>query len=66
MEDQKIQKSTLTMIEAAKYLGISYWLIGQLIRARKIPCSKLGGKYLFRVQALDDYLKEKEEASLKR
>ena len=57
MELQKIQRTTLTMKEAGEYLGISYWLINQLVRRKKIPCSKVGGKYLFRVQALDEYLK---------
>ena len=56
MELQKIQRTTLTMKEAGEYLGISYWLINQLVRRKKIPCSKVGGKYLFRVQALDEYL----------
>ena len=42
----KIQRTTLTMKEAGEYLGISYWLINQLVRRKKIPCSKVGGKYL--------------------
>lgn len=31
MELQKVQRTTLTMKEAAEYLGISYWLINQLV-----------------------------------
>ncbi len=64
MELQKVQRTTLTMKEAAKYLGISYWLINQLVRRRQIPCSKVGGKFLFRVQALDEYLNRKEKESV--
>ena len=64
MELQKIQRTTLTMKEAGKYLGISYWLINQLVRRKKIPCSKVGGKYLFRVQALDEYLTKMEQESI--
>ena len=64
MELQKVQRSTLTMKEAAEYLGISYWLINQLVRRKEIPCSKVGGKFLFRVQALDEYLSSKEKASV--
>ena len=56
MEPAKVQRTTLTMKEAAEYLGISYWLINQLVRQKQIPCSKVGGKYLFRVQVLDEYL----------
>ena len=64
MELQKVQRTTLTMKEAAEYLGISYWLINQLVRRKEIPCSKVGGKFLFRIKALDDYLSEKEKASM--
>ena len=64
MELQKVQRTTLTMKEAAEYLGISYWLINQLVRRKEIPCSKVGGKFLFRVQASDEYLSSKEKASV--
>ena len=64
MEIQKIQRTTLTMKEAADYLGISYWLANQLVRRKQIPCSKVGGKYLFRVQALDEYLSKIEQESI--
>ena len=66
MELQKVQRTTLTMKEAAKYLGISYWLINQLVRRRQIPCSKVGGKFLFRIQMLDEYLSRKEKESIRR
>ena len=64
MELPKIQRTTLTMKEAAEYLGISYWLVNQLVRRKQIPCSKGGGKYLFRVQLLDEYLKNMEHQSI--
>jgi DNA binding domain protein, excisionase family len=64
MELQKVQRTTLTMKEAAEYLGISYWLVNQLVRRKQIPCSKVGGKYLFRVQLLDEYLKNMEHQSI--
>ena len=44
MELQRIHRTTLTMKEASEYLGISYWLINQLVRRKQIPCSKVGGK----------------------
>ena len=65
MKEQTIQRTTLTMKEAAEYLGISYWLINQLVRRKEIPCSKVGGKFLFRVQVLDEYLNTKEHESVK-
>ncbi len=61
---KKVQRTTLTMKEAAEYLGISYWLINQLVRRKQIPCSKVGGKFLFRVQVLDEYLSSKEQESV--
>ena len=61
----KVERTTLTMKETADYLGISYWLVNQLVRRREIPCARVGGRILFRVQALDEYLKEKEEKSFK-
>lgn len=61
----KVERTTLTMKETAEYLGISYWLVNQLVRRREIPCARVGGRVLFRVQALDEYLKEKEDKSLK-
>ena len=64
MELPKIQRTTLTMKEAAEYLGVSYWLINQLVRKKQIPCSKIGVKYLFRVQVLDEYLKNMEQKSI--
>ena len=64
MQLQKVQRTTLTMREAAEYLGISYWLINQLVRKKQIPCCKVGGKYLFRVQALDEYLSKMEKESI--
>ncbi len=61
----EIQRTTLTMREAAEYLGISYWLINQLVKRKQIPCSKVGGKFLFRVKVLEEYLSEKEQASVR-
>lgn len=62
----KVERTTLTMKETAEYLGISYWLVNQLVRKKQIPCARVGGRVLFRVRALDEYLKEKEENSIKK
>lgn len=61
---EPVQRTTLTMKEAAEYLGISYWLVNQLVRRKQIPCSKVGGVYLFRVKALDEYLSDLEQKSM--
>lgn len=64
MGEEQIARSTLTMKEAAEYLGISYWLINQLAKRKQIPYSKVGGKFLFRVKALDEYLTKQENESV--
>lgn len=63
MEFQEVKRITLTTREAADYLGISYWLANQLVRRKQIPCARVGGRVLFRVQALDEYLNNKEQES---
>ncbi len=64
MELEKVTRTTLTMKETAEYLGVSYWLVIQLVKRKQIPCSRVGGKVLFRKEALDKYLNEKEKASI--
>lgn len=64
MTNEKIQRTTLTAKEAADYLGISYWLITQLVRRKQIPCSRVGKRILFRKEALDNYLRSKEDDSI--
>ena len=41
--DREVRKITLSMKEAADYLGVSYWLVSELARRKEIPFSKLGG-----------------------
>ncbi|MGD0154042.1 MAG: excisionase family DNA-binding protein [Thermacetogeniaceae bacterium] len=60
---------TLRPKEAAALLGISYWKILEMAKGGEIPHIRLsgqGGRVLFRRQALTDWMKEKEAASLKR
>lgn len=64
MELEKVTRTTLTMKETAEYLGVSYWLVTQLVKRKQIQCSRVGGKVLFRKEALDKYLNEKEKASI--
>lgn len=66
MSNEKIQRTTLTAKEAAEYLGISYWLITQLVKRKQIPCSRVGKRILFRKEALDIYLSQKENDSLEK
>ena len=62
MEDYK--RVTLSAADAANYLGISYWLITQLVKRGELPCARVGGKLLFRRNSLDEFLTQKENATL--
>ncbi len=60
MAIERMQRTTLTAKETAEYLGISYWLITQLVKRKQIPCSRVGKRILSRKEALDIYLSKKE------
>lgn len=64
MAIERMQRTTLTAKEAAEYLGISYWLITQLVKRKQIPCSRVGKRILFSKEALDIYLSKKENDSV--
>lgn len=58
------QRATLTAKEAAEYLGISYWLILELVKRKEIGCVKVGrSRILFRRQSLDDWMTAQESQS---
>lgn len=60
------EKRVLDSTEAAKYLGISYWLIRKLVREKKIPHYKIESKTLFTKEILDQYIQNSlEEAKPK-
>lgn len=56
---------TFTTEQAAEYLGISYWLILELIKRKEIPCTNFGKgrRKLFRQQSLDRWMTEQEDLS---
>ena len=67
MESENLQQVSKTMvdtrqvldsIEAAKYLGISYWLIRKLVREKQIPHFKIASKTLFTKEILDQYIQD--------
>ncbi|NBI07217.1 helix-turn-helix domain-containing protein [Senegalia massiliensis] len=56
----KYKRATLTAKQAADYIGISYWLILELVKRKRIPCIDLGGRKLFRKKSLDDWMTKEE------
>lgn len=59
-----VERTTLSAKETAKFLGVSYWLVTELVRKKQLPCAKVGGKLLFRTDTLNEYLKQREMQSV--
>ncbi|MBS4029939.1 MAG: helix-turn-helix domain-containing protein [Clostridiales bacterium] len=57
-------QATIPARAAAEYLGISYWLLLQMCKAGQIPHFRVGGRILFRREALDLWMSEQEAASI--
>lgn len=47
----------MSIIEAAKYLGLSAFSVRRLAREKRIPCGKVGRQWRFRKEDLDAFLK---------
>ena len=60
---EKVERTTLTMEETAKYMGISYWLLGQQVRKNEIPHFRVGGKVLLRKKGIDNFMEEQEKVA---
>ncbi len=52
-----------TAAEAAEYLRVTYLTICRLARAGKLPATKIGGKWRFRKEALDELLRQDQMGS---
>lgn len=63
VKEKETTKRVLDSAEAAKYLGISYWLIRKLVREKKIPHYKIESKTLFTKEILDKYIEDSLEES---
>lgn len=71
MDNEKLNSNTkekrvLDSVEAAQYLGISYWLIRKLVREKKIPYYKIESKILFTKEILDKYIQDSLEEPKKK
>ncbi len=64
-EGDAVERETITAREAAEYLGISYWKLLQLAKAREVPHVRLQGRLLFRRKSLDEWLEEQEMRSVR-
>ena len=51
----------ISKVRLAKYLGVSYCLVGQMVRKNEIPHFRVGGRILFRKKSIDDYMEQQEK-----
>ena len=51
-----MEKKALSILEAAKVLGVSPNKLYQMCKAGQIPCRNIGRKWLIPVKALDGWL----------
>ena len=48
----------MTLREVADYLGLHYLTIYRLIQERKIPAARLGGRWRFKKEVLDEWIEK--------
>lgn len=61
---EEIKPVTMKAEDAAKYLGVSYWLILEMVKQSKIPYIACGNRKLFRKAALDKWIEDMEASSI--
>ena len=59
-------RATLPAKEAAQYIGISYWLLLEMVKRKEIPHIQVGNRFLFRRESLDAWLSDQEAASIQK
>lgn len=61
---QLVSRTTLTTDEVAAYLGISRGLVYTLVREKRIPSIKIGRRILFKIDSINRWITQQEEAGL--
>lgn len=56
LPQQQDTKENMNKSEAAKYLGVSRNTLDKLIETKGLPVKRVDGRYIFRRQALDNWL----------
>ncbi|MFC0472500.1 helix-turn-helix domain-containing protein [Halalkalibacter kiskunsagensis] len=59
-----MNRGTITVKEAASYIGVSKDLIYQLVRESKLPHVKVGRRILFRREVIDHWMNNQEAYSI--
>ncbi|WP_422657374.1 helix-turn-helix domain-containing protein [Paenibacillus sp. EC2-1] len=53
--------STMTVKQAALYIGASEYKLRELVRDKNIPAYRIGSKIMFRKTSLDEWIAKQEE-----
>lgn len=68
MEENKktapIERETMTAEQTAQLLGMSYWKLNELCKAKRIPHFMAGNRRLFRRSTLEKWMSEQEAQSI--
>ncbi|WP_408008440.1 helix-turn-helix domain-containing protein [Pseudalkalibacillus sp. A8] len=59
-----MNRQTISAKEAAEYLGVSYWLVLEMVKRKEVPHVKAGKRILFRKESLDHWMNNKEVLSI--
>ena len=62
---EKKKPNVMTLAQAAEYAGLAKNHIRNLVITKKIKHHKAGNKYLINADAIDEYLKQAQEESIK-
>lgn len=60
-----MKRRTLSVKEAAEYLGVSEWLIYDMVRLKQIPTIRVRTRIFFRIETLNQWMSDLEAASYK-
>lgn len=59
-----MKRQTLDVHEAAEFLGVSSWLIYDMVRLKQIPAVRIRTRIFFRKETLLKWMSDKEAAAI--
>ncbi|OMF37469.1 hypothetical protein BK133_05275 [Paenibacillus sp. FSL H8-0548] len=59
-----MKRQTLNVQDTADYLGVSQWLIYDMVRLKQIPAVRIRGRIFFRIATLNQWMTDKESDAL--
>lgn len=60
---QQTPNRLVSLLDAATYLGISYWTVRDLINRREIPAVRIGRRVMLDVDDLDGFIEANKSRS---